>query len=590
MRRFLVGLFVTLGVIFLVGFVGFVGIAIVTMRLAGKANELPANIVLTADLTADLPDSAEPDPMSRLLFGQKTTLRDFVDALDRAADDPRVKSLYIQLGDDKLALAKTQQVRDAIAAFRAKGKFAIAYADTFGEGTPGTRPYYLATACDEIWLQPLGEVGIIGLRSETPFIRGLLDKLAITTDFDHREEFKTAMNSLTETTMTGPQREEVEALLTSTAGQIDRGIAEARKLSEAQVAALVDRAPLTADTAKRAGLIDRVAYRDEAQARAQDKAGAGARLISIARYLAAAGRPHDRGTKIALIYGTGLITRSSSGPGPLSDTAFTARRIARAFTAAVRDKDVKAIVFRIDSPGGSAIASETMWREVVRAREHGKPVIVSMGDVAASGGYYVAAPADKIVAEPATLTGSIGVLAGKIILGGLMEKLGITGEAVERGANAGMYAATQDFSPLAKQRLEDELDETYRGFKDHVAAGRHLAADAVEAAAKGRVWTGEDAKARGLVDALGGYDTALELARQAANLPAGAPLDVVVFPRERGIAAVLFGRLLNEDEDDTVGPAATLQRSLAALQTVVEAVESVADPGILRMNPVGEIR
>jgi len=590
MRRFLVGLFVTLGVIFLVGFVGFVGIAIVTMRLAGKANELPANIVLTADLTADLPDSAEPDPMSRLLFGQKTTLRDFVDALDRAADDPRVKSLYIQLGDDKLALAKTQQVRDAIAAFRAKGKFAIAYADTFGEGTPGTRPYYLATACDEIWLQPLGEVGIIGLRSETPFIRGLLDKLAITTDFDHREEFKTAMNSLTETTMTGPQREEVEALLTSTAKQIDRGIAEARKLSEAQVAALVDRAPLTADTAKRAGLIDRVAYRDEAQARAQDKAGAGARLISIARYLAAAGRPHDRGTKIALIYGTGLITRSSSGPGPLSDTAFTARRIARAFTAAVRDKDVKAIVFRIDSPGGSAIASETMWREVVRAREHGKPVIVSMGDVAASGGYYVAAPADKIVAEPATLTGSIGVLAGKIILGGLMEKLGITGEAVERGANAGMYAATQDFSPLAKQRLEDELDETYRGFKDHVAAGRHLAADAVEAAAKGRVWTGEDAKARGLVDALGGYDTALELARQAANLPAGAPLDVVVFPRERGIAAVLFGRLLNEDEDDTVGPAATLQRSLAALETVVEAVESVADPGILRMNPVGEIR
>ena len=590
MRRFLVGLFVTLGVIFLVGFVGFVGIAIVTMRLAGKANELPANIVLTADLTADLPDSAEPDPMSRLLFGQKTTLRDFVDALDRAADDPRVKSLYIQLGDDKLALAKTQQVRDAIAAFRAKGKFAIAYADTFGEGTPGTRPYYLATACDEIWLQPLGEVGIIGLRSETPFIRGLLDKLAITTDFDHREEFKTAMNSLTETTMTGPQREEVEALLTSTAKQIDRGIAEARKLSEAQVAALVDRAPLTADTAKRAGLIDRVAYRDEAQARAQDKAGAGARLISIARYLAAAGRPHDRGTKIALIYGTGLITRSSSGPGPLSDTAFTARRIARAFTAAVRDKDVKAIVFRIDSPGGSAIASETMWREVVRAREHGKPVIVSMGDVAASGGYYVAAPADKIVAEPATLTGSIGVLAGKIILGGLMEKLGITGEAVERGANAGMYAATQDFSPLAKQRLEDELDETYRGFKDHVAAGRHLAADAVEAAAKGRVWTGEDAKARGLVDALGGYDTALELARQAANLPAGAPLDVVVFPRERGIAAVLFGRLLNEDEDDTVGPAATLQRSLAALQTVVEAVESVTDPGILRMNPVGEIR
>ena len=240
MRRFLIGLFATLGVIGFVGFLGIIGLLVAVARWGGQAAQLPDNLVLTIDLTAGLADGAEPGPVSRLLYGQKATLRDFVDALDRAGNDPRVKALYIQLGDDSLALAKTQQVRDAITAFRAKGKFAIAFADTFGEGGPGTRPYYLATACDEIWLQPLGEVALIGLRSETPFLRGTLDMLGIAPSFEHRSEYKTAMNSLTETAMTGPQREEVEGLLGSMKDQIDRGIAAARKLSAVEVAALVD--------------------------------------------------------------------------------------------------------------------------------------------------------------------------------------------------------------------------------------------------------------------------------------------------------------------------------------------------------------
>jgi protease-4 len=588
MRRFFVGLAITVGVIAVI--VG--GLTLAVAHWSGKAAQLPEDIVLTADLTGGLADSAEPDAMSRLLFGQKTTLRDFVDALARAGDDPRVKALYIQLGDDSLALAKTQQVRDAIAAFRAKGKFAIAFADTFGEGGPGMRPYYLATACDEIWLQPLGEVGITGLRSEQTFLKGLLDKLGIAASMEHREEYKTAMNLLTETQMTAAQREEIEALLTSLQDQIDRGIAAARKMQPSEIAALIDRAPLSADAAKSAGLVDRVAYRDEALALAQQRAGAGAKTMALSRYLTAAGRPHTKGARIALIYGTGLITRSGSEAGALTqDTEFTARAIARAFNAAVRDKNVRAIVFRIDSPGGSATASETIWREVVRARQRGKPIVVSMGDLAASGGYYVAAPADKIVAEPATLTGSIGVVGGKIVLAGLLQKLGITTDSAQRGANADMFTTTQDFSPQARQHLADELDSTYRGFKDHVAAGRHLTADAVEAAAKGRVWTGEDARRLGLVDALGGYDTALALARQAANLPDNAPIDVVVYPRERGLAALLFGRLVDRDDDDTGAPVATLQRSLAALRVLAAAVETVSgDPGILRMIPLGDIR
>ncbi|HXP04423.1 MAG TPA: signal peptide peptidase SppA [Stellaceae bacterium] len=588
MRRFFVGFGITVGVIALI--VG--GLTLAVAHFKGKTAQLPEDIVLTVDLTGGLADSAEPDAMSRLLFGQKTTLRDFVDALERAGDDPRVNALFIQLGDDSLALAKTQQVRDAIAAFRAKGKFAIAFADTFGEGAPGTRPYYLATACDEIWLQPLGEVGITGLRSEQTFLKGLLDKLGIAASFQHREEFKTAMNLLTEVQMTAAQREETEALLTSMQDQINRGIAAARKLQASDVAALVDRAPLSADAAKAAGLIDRIAYRDEALWRAQLRAGAGVKTMALSRYLTAAGRPHKSGARIALIYGTGLIARTGSEASVLTQSSqFTARAIERAFNAAVRDKDVKAIVFRIDSPGGSATASETIWREVVRARLSGKPIIVSMGDLAASGGYYVAAPADKIVAEPATLTGSIGVLGGKIIVAGLLEKLGITTDSVQTGANSDMFSLTRDFSPQGHQRLADEIDNTYRGFKDHVAAGRHLSADAVEAAAKGRVWTGEDALRLGLVDALGGYDTALALARQAANLTADAPIDVVVYPRERGLAALLFGRLTDRDDDDTGTPAATLQKSLAALRVLAAAIDTVSgDPGILRMVPIGDIR
>ncbi|HWB50616.1 MAG TPA: signal peptide peptidase SppA [Stellaceae bacterium] len=588
MRRFFVGLFAVIGIVSVVGLLGVVGLTAALVKFSA-AQPVPDSVVLTADLTGGLTDEPDPDRASRLLFGHGATLRDFVDAVDRAADDQRVKSLFVELGDDKMGLAAVQQVRDAIAAFRAKGKYAVAFADTFGEGGPGTRPYYLATACDAIWLQPLGQVGLTGLRSETPFVRGLLDKLGLAADFEHREEFKTAANSLTETHMTAPQREEVDALLSSLWDQINRDIGAARKLPPDKVTALADRAPLGAEEARAAGLVDRIGYRDQAMTDAWNHAASGAKFLSTARYLDAAGRPHASGARIALIYGTGLVTRGGSAAGALGEqNNFGARSIGKAFAAAARDKDVRAIVFRIDSPGGSATASETIWRDVERARRAGKPVIVSMGDVAASGGYYVAAPADKIVAEPATLTGSIGVLAGKIVVGGLMEKLGVTSDAVQRGPNAGMFSATAGFTPQARERLNAELDATYAGFKDHVAAGRHLGADTVEAIAKGRVWSGEDAEQRGLVDRLGGYETAYRLAREAAHLPEDAPIDVVVYPRERGLLAVLFQRMRG---DDDAAASSALVRAWAALQALMIVGEvAFDDPSLLRMPPIGDIR
>jgi protease-4 len=590
MRRFVLGLFATIGILAVLAVVA-AGVAV--WRIAASRPALPRTIILSADLDSGLIEGSR-NALSELVGGRKSTVRGFLDALERGAEDPRVKGLYAHIDGDTLGLAKTQEVRDAVAAFRGKGKFAIAFSESFGEFGAGTRPYYLATAFDEIWLQPLGAVGLVGLHAEVPFLRGTLDRLGIEPSFARREQYKSAANSLTETAMTAPQREEVESLLTSMAGQIARGIAETRHLSESEVQALIDHGPLFADEAKTARLVDRIGYRDEAISEAHRRAGSGAELMSLARYLEGAGHPHNKGPTIALIYGTGLIVQGGGAASPLSGSAeMSARGVTRAFRDAFRDAKVRAILFRIDSPGGSAVASESIWREVVRARERGKPVIVSMGDTAGSGGYYVAAPADKIVAQPATLTGSIGVLAGKLVIAQLLNKIGVTADSAERGANSGMFSTLRDFTPAERQRLDTFLDLTYRGFKEHVAAGRHLSEDQVEAVAKGRVWSGEEAKAIGLVDALGGYGVALQLAKEAAGLPADSQVKLVVFPREKSTAELIFDRVLDRDRDSdgTPAPSGTIERAWNALSALVVPLDGLfGDPGVLRMPPWGDIR
>jgi protease IV len=590
MRRLIIGFFAFIGflTVLLVA-----GITLVVGGLKPSVSGLPGNIVLTADLTRDLPEGASEEQVVRLLVGSRPTLRDFLDAVEAAGNDPRVKVLLARVGEDELGLAKVQEVRDAITAFRSKGKLALAFADSFGEFGPGTRPYYLATAFDEIWLQPMGNVGLTGLYADSPFLKGTLDLLGVVPQFDHREEFKTAMNLLTETKMTPAHREEIEALLTSVAGQITRGIALGRKLSEPEVRSLIDRGPFLAQEAVPAKLVDRLGYRDEVLAHARARAGSGAEPMGIATYLDRAGHPHREGSTIALIYGSGLVVRSGRGASPLAGSnVMAATQLARAFRAAVRDPSVRAILLRIDSPGGSAVASESIWREVVFARERGKPVIVSMGDVAGSGGYYVAAAADKIVAEPATLTGSIGVLAGKPVVADLLRKIGVSTDSAQVGANAAMFSLTSEFSAFAHARLEAFLDETYKGFKDHVATGRRLTEEEVEAVAKGRVWSGEDAKAHGLVDELGGYETALRLAKQAANLAPDAPFTLTVFPREESLPELIYNRLSGKDHenDDGIVTAGSVERTIRAVQPLLQRLQAVLDPGLLTMPPLGPVR
>src|SRR5271169_1700547 len=591
MRRLLVGFFAVIGflTVLLV-----LGAALLINGLQPVVTPLANHIILTADLTQGLAEGPREDRLLRLLVGAEPTLRDVLDGIEAASSDPRVKGLLARVGGDELGLGKVQELRDTIIAFRAKGKFALAFADSFGEFGPGTRPYYLATAFDEIWLQPMGDVGLTGLYAEVPFFKGTLDLLGIAPEFDHREEFKTAMNSLTETKMTPPHREEVDALLASIAGQIIHGISEGRKLPEAEVRDAIDRGPLLADEARQAKLVDRLGYRDEVIGYARSRAGSAAELTSLTTYLDRAGRPHREDATIALIYGSGLIQRAASSANPLTESnVMAANEITRAFRAAVRDPSVHAIIFRVDSPGGSVVASESIWREVVFARERGKPVVVSMGDVAGSGGYYVAAAADKIVAEPATLTGSIGVLAGKIVVSDLFKKLGVSADSAQIGANAAMFSSTSDFSARAHSRLEAFLDDTYRGFKDHVAAGRHMTQEDVEAVAKGRVWSGEDAKAHGLVDELGGYSVALRLAKEAANLPPEAPLTLTVFPREETLPELLYNRLSGKDRERDAGgiSSTSIEHSLKAVQPLLQRLEAVLDsPGVLTMPPLGPIR
>jgi protease-4 len=254
---------------------------------------------------------------------------------------------------------------------------------------------------------------------------------------------------------------------------------------------------------------------------------------------------------------------------------------------------VRAIIFRIDSPGGSVVASESIWREVVHARERGKPVVVSMGDVAGSGGYYVAAPADKIVAEPATLTGSIGVLAGKFVLSDLLQKLGMSTDSAQIGANAAMYSSTSEFSARAHSRLEAFLDDTYKGFKDRVVSGRHMTQEEVEEVAKGRVWSGEDAKARGLVDELGGTAAALRLAKEAAKLAPDAAVKLTAFPREKEALEIVLDRLFGKERDSDERGAASgaIERSLKAAQPLLQRLQMVLDnSAVLTMPMIGPVR
>ena len=376
---------------------------------------------------------------------------------------------------------------------------------------------------------PRGSVSVQGLVTRTPILKGVFDRLGVEPDFGHRREYKSMKYLLTEDHYVPPHEEAATAVLEEHIDQIVTGIAADRSMEASVVRDVIDRAPLYDIEAVEAGLVDRIGFRDEAYETAQ---GSGRGFMFADQYLKRAGRPHRRGPRIALIYGTGSIQRGSSGLDPLTrGTSFGADDVAKAFREARDDDKVIAIVFRVDSPGGSAVASEVVHREVVRAREAGKPVVVSMGSVAGSGGYYVSVGADRIVAQPGTVTGSIGVVYGKLATAGAWRRLGLNWGQLHVGANATFTSPGSTYSDSERERLEAGLDVIYDGFKGLVAEGRGMSAEEVERVAKGRVWTGQRASELGLVDRLGGLEEAIGLASDLAGVEEDTPVNVQLYPR-----------------------------------------------------------
>jgi len=543
-------------------------------------DHVPAGTVVELDLERPLAEYAPSDPLGSLLHSRQTMLRDVLDGLAKAKNDDRVGAVLVRIGQAPAGLAQIQELRDAVLDFRTGGKRAVAFAESFGEFGPGNGAYYLATAFGEIYLQPSGDVGLTGILAEVPFVRGTLDKLGITPRFGARAEYKNAVNTFTEKKLTEPHREAMTRLVESQFGQMVHGIAAARGLDEQAVRALVDRAPLSSREALDAKLIDGLAYRDEVV----DKLASGARKperMPLARYVARAGRPHTTGEVVALIHGVGAVSRGRSRIDPLSgDVGMGSDTVAAAFRAAADDDRVRAILFRIDSPGGSYVASDTIWRAVSRARTAGKPIIVSMGNVAASGGYFVAIPADKIVAQPGTITGSIGVFGGKMLTGGFWDKVGVTFDDVQVGRNATMWSSLHDYTAAERARFDGALDRIYDDFTSKVAAGRGMQLDEVRRVAKGRVWTGEDARTHGLVDALGGYPEALRQVRATLGLAPDAPLDLETFPASRGLLANLLQRAVAPD-DESAGEETDVGVLGAGLDAVGSATRALRAVGLL---------
>ena len=493
--------------------------------------ELPKQAILEMHLAGGLPENRDGG-LAAELFETGPSLRDVLDAFEVAGDDATVKAVYIDLSGGSMPMAQAQELRGAIKRFRDTGKPVLVFADSYdGIGGRGSG-YYLATAADEVWLQPSGDININGFALSMPFAREALAKIGVEARFDQREEFKGIANIGTDTELPQPLRTSLQAVADGWLRQLVSGIAADRGLDTDRVRALVDSAPPDARQAEAAGLIDRAGYRDQIDERLDEIAGDDAERIGVRSYLRAAGRPHRAGTTVAVVYGVGEVVRRAPSDSPFAqDGTMAADRVGGAIRAAVDDPDVKAILFRVDSPGGSYIASDTIWREVVRARENDKKVVVSMGATAASGGYFVSMPADRIYAQPGTLTGSIGVAAGKILTRDLWAKLGVNWQGVKAGANADMWSMNTDFSADQWQRFQDFLDRTYDDFVAKAAEGRGMTADEMRRVAKGRVWTGSDARDHGLVDELGGFYDALSGVREVAGLEADEPIELRTFPR-----------------------------------------------------------
>ena len=530
-----------------------------------KPARLESKSVLVIDAAGAIEEQRSMDFFSAISGNSTPVLHDYIDAIDSARTDSRITGIVIRVAPLETGWGKLEEIHAHLLAFRKSGKPSICYLGYDGVGNP---EYYLASACKEIWLVPTAPVSVRGMMAEAMFFRGTLDKLKIVPEYFHIAEFKTATNELTDKKFTPAHREEVEGILHGIYGQYVSETSTARNMDPAKFEAILKQGPLLTNDAVEEKLVDRLGYWDQLQDYFKQRDHRW-NPVSLNRYRTFVKDDAGLGAeRIAVVHATGLIVSGSSQNTAGGGFIMGGDSVANDLREARNDSGIRAIVLRIDSGGGSVVASEVIRREVQLAQAE-KPVVVSMSDVAASGGYWIATPAAKIVADPDTETGSIGVLIGKMNISGLYNLLGISTDFVATSDSATMFSDQQNFTPAQEAAIQKSLAETYKEFTEGVAQGRHMSVAAVGKIGKGRVWTGAQAKELGLVDELGGLDRAVEIAKQLAHIPASESVRIERFPLEK-----TFWQQFFERQADQMSESESLAASIRRIVGVMDPVQA----------------
>ena len=536
------------GVAFVFAFIGLavlVSMAGITFMYfaVSRAPAVPSSATLVLRPGGDLQEVVPDDVVGQVFGREVDTVRGFVDNLQKARRDSRIKTVLLMPSGLQLPYwAKVQELRDAIVEFRKSGKRVVAFLEYGGD-----REYYLASAADKVYLLPSSPLDLSGVASYEVFLRGAFDKVGAYPDFVHIGDYKSAANQLTEKGFTPAHREMTESLNRDMFDQLVRGIAEGRKKSEQEIRALIDQGPFVPEEALRVGLVDDLAYEDELDDREPTLGDHDKGRIEGQNYqrITPASVGFRTRSRIALVYAVGTIASGKSTFDPLNGTVLGSDTLIEQIRDARDDDSIKAIVLRVDSPGGSALASDVIWRElmITRDADNTRPLIVSMSDLAASGGYYIAMAGNKIVAQPGTLTGSIGVFGGKFAIGGTLNKIGVNYDSVVSGVNASLDSPFTPFTPSQRAKVQGMMQSIYDDFVEKAAESRNTTPEKVHAVAQGRVWTGQQARERGLVDALGGLDTAIAIAKEQAKIPKDEDVELVVFTGRRTLYEALSEQL-----------------------------------------------
>lgn len=555
--------FVTIAGVFAGLVLFFVGVPFLLVALiAGQAKPSgpPAHTVLTLDLRRTLSDQDSPSPFAVIRGGSQSVLG-IVQSLHRAETDDRVKGLLVRLPEQGLPPAAADEIRLAIRAFRQAGKPVFAHSQGLYAAGASVSSYMLGAAADELWMQPGAALQAVGMASEDVFLKRAFDKYGVAADYQQRYEYKNAVNPFLYDDYTPAHREATLSWMGSVYEAALGQAAADRRLAPAALRTTLEAGPYAAEDAAARRLIDRVGQVHEAEAALLRRAGSGAKLVDLDDY-----RPNRGGAAaanaIAVVTAEGpIVTGSAESSGVSQGSTVYSDDVAKAFYDAAQDRKVKAIVFRISSPGGSDTASEQILDGVRAAKAAGKPVVVSMGTYAASGGYWIASQASEIVAQPTTLTGSIGVYGGKFALGDALARFGVDMRSLTVGGPfADAFSPGKPFTPQQEQAVSAWMDRIYQGFVQRVSSGRKLSPERVQALAKGRVWTGAQARQIGLVDRLGGFYDALASAKRLAGIPADEQVELKLMPEPRSALDLL---------EQALGISAEGARTLAAAAWVL---------------------